>query len=59
MEAKGDPRLPAVFFLFVLLKLIGLFEWSWWWVWCPLFINEGVAVITVVLTIVARKKRAG
>ena len=59
MKIKGDPSLAAVFFLFVLLKLIGLFEWSWWWVWCPLFVNVGVTAITVVLTIVAREKRAG
>ncbi len=53
---KGDPGLAGLCLLFVLLKLLGFFEWSWWWVWCPLFINVGTGVITTVLTIITRRE---
>ena len=38
--------------VFVVLKLVGVINWSWWWVLAPLWISAiiVVALIVVVLT---------
>lgn len=33
---------------FVVLKLCGVIEWSWWWVLSPFWIPLGVAVLLLV-----------
>ena len=30
---------------FIVLKLIGYIDWSWWWVTSPLWINFGLALL--------------
>ena len=30
---------------FIVLKLVGVIDWSWWWVLSPLWISFGIAVI--------------
>lgn len=37
---------------FVVLKLTGYIEWSWWWVLSPLWIGLLIAVIVLVLVYV-------
>ena len=32
--------------VFVILKLTGVIDWSWWWVWSPI---EAAAVVTILL----------
>ena len=39
-----------MFLIFMVLKLIGFIQWSWWWVTAPLW--TGFA-ITIVIAIVA------
>ena len=34
---------------FVVLKLIGEIEWSWWWVLAPAWISLALAVVIAVL----------
>lgn len=33
---------------FVVLKLVGVIDWSWWWVLSPIWIMLGVAVLVFV-----------
>ncbi len=35
---------------FVVLKLTGVINWSWWWVTCPFWI--GIALVLAILLIV-------
>ena len=37
--------------VFIVLKLLGKIDWSWWWVLSPLWISIGLAL--VILAIVA------
>ena len=30
---------------FVVLKLCGIIDWSWWWVLSPAWISVGIAII--------------
>lgn len=37
---------PALLLLtFIILKLTGFIEWSWWWVMSPFWIHAGIALI--------------
>lgn len=38
--------------VFITLKLTGVIDWSWWWVWSPLYISA-LIVIAIVLIIIA------
>lgn len=44
--------------VFVVLKLTGVIDWSWWWVLSPLGISwaVGLAVVLVVLGVLAAAK---
>ena len=33
--------------VFVVLKLVGVIDWSWWWVFSPTLINVGLAIIVI------------
>jgi len=47
MENKSTSGLGTVLFLiFLVLKLTGNIDWSWWWVTAPLWI--GLAIIIIV-----------
>ena len=36
---------------FIVLKLTGVIEWSWWWVLSPLWITAGIIVIILAIFI--------
>ena len=38
-------------FLFIALKLTGYISWSWWWVFCPLWIPAAVLAALFVLLV--------
>lgn len=39
--------------VFVVLKLVGVINWSWWWVLSPLWIGFGVTVLLILLFLLA------
>lgn len=44
--------------VFVVLKLVGVINWSWLWVLCPLWIDILLTVIVlVIITIIDNKAR--
>lgn len=36
--------LPALALLLMALKLTGHIDWSWWWVWAPLWVPASIAL---------------
>lgn len=39
--------------VFIVLKLCGLIDWSWWWVWSPTWIGLGLlAFLLLIVTII-------
>lgn len=39
--------------VFIVLKLCGLIDWSWWWVWSPTWIGFGLlAFLLLIVTII-------
>lgn len=48
----------ALFLVFLVLKLTGVIDWSWWWITSPLWMGVIFAiVITIVITILELKIR--
>lgn len=50
-QSGGIGMTGAVFLVFLVLKLIGKIDWSWWWVTAPLWMPLGAVV--AILAIVA------
>ncbi len=42
----------ALFLIFLVLKLVGVIDWSWWWVTAPLWISVGLCIATILISIV-------
>jgi hypothetical protein len=38
--------------VFIILKLVGVINWSWWWVLSPLWIGLGIAVLFGLIIII-------
>ena len=56
IKYSGGIGLPGVLFcIFLVLKLVGTINWSWWWVTCPLWIPValGISIVAIVLFILA------
>ncbi len=53
IELSGWPMLLTT--IFVVLKVVGKIDWSWWWVLSPLWISllVGLAVLLVILAVIA------
>ena len=39
----------VLFVVFLVLKLTGTIDWSWWWVTSPLWISIGIFIIALAL----------
>ena len=42
---------------FIVLKLLGKINWSWWWVLSPLWIPVAIALIVIVIVIIAAMRK--
>lgn len=52
-NSSGGIGISTVLFLiFLVLKLIGTINWSWWWVFAPLWIPFALVFGFLILTIV-------
>lgn len=49
----GTVSMPnAIFIVFLVLKLTGGIDWSWWWITSPIWIGVILAIVTaIVITI--------
>lgn len=41
-----------VFIVFLVLKLTGVIDWSWWWVVSPLLIELGFALAVILVVVI-------
>lgn len=48
-KSNGVGCLGVVLIVFVILKLCGLIQWSWFWVLSPLWITILIAVVIVAI----------
>ena len=54
-NVAGTGVLDILQIIFIVLKLTGLIDWSWWAVFIPLFISLGLVAILVIITVISRK----
>lgn len=56
-ETKKGMQFPFISILtlmFVAAKLVGYIDWSWWWVFCPIWIEAAISIaVLIVIGIVA------
>lgn len=45
--------MPVLTIVFIILKLVGTINWSWWWVLSPLWIGAAIAVLFLLTTLIA------
>lgn len=38
--------------VFIVLKLVGVIDWSWWWVLSPFWISFGLTVLILLVAVV-------
>lgn len=43
--------------VFIVLKLTGVVNWSWWWVLAPIWITIILAIIIILVTYILKKRR--
>lgn len=48
---SGISLTTALTIVFVVLRLIGIIEWSWWWVLAPLWISAGLSVAAIIIIV--------
>ena len=41
-----------LFVVFLILKLCGTIDWSWWWVTAPLWIPFGLALLIITIGVI-------
>lgn len=56
MDSHGITFCGVLTIIFIVLKLIGIINWSWWVVLCPVLIESAVAIIAVIITVICIKK---
>jgi hypothetical protein len=58
-HASGIGFGGALTLLFITLKLIGVIQWSWWWVlspiWIPITLVLGLVVLAAILAYISRR----
>lgn len=54
VEIRGGMGLQTVLtIIFVVLKLVGVVDWSWWWVLSPLWIPPLISMALVIIVSIA------
>ena len=49
MESKGMGLDVILTIVFVVLKLCEVITWSWWWVFSPIWISWGIAIVLIAI----------
>ena len=42
---------------FIVLKLLGKIDWSWWWVWSPTWIGAIIIICVVVIYVLLARRQ--
>lgn len=48
MNKSGLGFASVLTIVFVVLKLVGTIDWSWWWVLSPILIDIGLTIIVLI-----------
>ncbi len=48
-SSSGVSLGTVLFLIFLILKLVGVIDWSWWWVFSPLLIGVGFWILVLII----------
>ena len=48
----------ATFIVFLVLKLVGVIDWSWWWITAPLWISAALGVLFFAIILIVALARS-
>ena len=51
-SAGGAGLLTVLGLVFIVLKLTGYIDWSWWWVLAPIWVPYSIVLLVVLLVMV-------
>lgn len=51
-SSNGIGLSGAIFIVFLVLKLTGHIDWSWWWVTAPLWIPFGILILAAIIFVI-------
>ncbi len=50
---SGGIGFPGLLFIvFLILKLCHVIDWSWWWVFAPLWISAIIGILVIILAFI-------
>ena len=52
MKETGIGLGGILFVVFLILKLTGCIDWSWWWVTAPLWIPLAICLVAIVIYVI-------
>lgn len=52
VKSGGISFAGALTVAFVVLKLLGIINWSWWWIVSPLWISAGIGLIVIIILLI-------
>ena len=52
MKETGIGLDTILFAVFLILKLTGYIDWSWWWVTAPLWIPLAICLVVIVIYVI-------
>lgn len=48
-SSGGIGTFTVLFLIFLILKLTGNIDWSWWWVTCPLWGSAALGLVALII----------
>jgi hypothetical protein len=54
VSSSGVGLSGLVFIVFLILKLVGTIDWSWWWVTAPLWIPLAIGLVLVGILVIIK-----
>lgn len=52
----GTPLCSILTIIFVIAKIMGAIDWSWWWVfspiWIPILLGLGIIVVVLIVALI-------
>lgn len=53
--SRGLGLCDVLTIVFLVLKLVGVIDWSWWWVFSPTLIALGLYIVLLVVAAILKK----
>lgn len=54
MKVESNGGLSLLFLIFLVLKLTHVINWSWWWIFAPIWIPVAIVAILFILAVILR-----